>query len=149
MSNLELIRFETDDHATLGELVRDGVRLCYTLENRPPKVEGVKEPGKSRIPPGTYPLIARTIGGFHQRYTERWDWHGPMIEIQLEGWDAVLFHCGNTHHDTAGCVLLGESYGDTAAGLTIFRSRAAYEAVYPVLTDAAMSGGRLVVRGAP
>ena len=33
------------------------------------------------------------------------------FEIQLPGHDRVLFHKGNTEGDSAGCVVVGESFG--------------------------------------
>ena len=58
----------------------------------------------------------------------------------------MLFHTGNYHTDTAGCVLTGESYGDSDRGLAVWQSRVAYVRVYPELLDLARQGGRLIVR---
>ncbi|MAC38201.1 MAG: hypothetical protein CMH93_01530 [Oceanicaulis sp.] len=146
MPELVLQRLEHDDRATLGELMLDGRRLCYTLENRPPRQPGVKEPGDSRIPAGDWALGLREEGGFYNRHRARWPWHGPMVEILLPGWQWVLFHTGNYHTDTAGCVLTGESYGDSDRGLAVWQSRVAYVRVYPELLDLARQGGRLIVR---
>ena len=147
MSELILQRLSHDDKATQGELILDGEHLAYTLENRPPRVPGVKEPGRSRIPAGTYPLGLRDEGGFFNRYTERWNWHGPMVEIHLTGWKWVLFHVGNYHFNTDGCVLVGSDLGTHAEhGLSVWRSGAAYARTYPELLDIARQGGSLSVR---
>ena len=69
-----------------------------------------------------------------------------MVEILLPGWQWVLFHTGNYHTDTAGCVLVGESYGDSDRGLAVWRSRRAYVRVYPELLALARQGGALDVR---
>jgi hypothetical protein len=37
--------------------------------------------------------------------------HGPTFEVQdVENRTHILFHKGNTHVDTQGCVLIGEQY---------------------------------------
>jgi len=150
MPRLALQRLRHDDHATQGELMLDGERICYTLENRPPLEPGIKEPGRSRIPAGTWPLSLRYEGGFHQRYTRRWAWHEAMVEIKLPGWQYVLFHVGNYHTDTAGCVLVGSSPGEHATkGLAVWSSGNAYARVYPALLACAEAGGSLTVVDEP
>jgi hypothetical protein len=143
--DLILLRMRHDARATLGRLILRQRPLCYTLEDRPPKVPGVKEPGHSRIPAGRWPLRLRGEGGFHDRYTRKWSWHAEMVEIVLPGWTYVLFHAGNYHSDTAGCVLVGESWGESAHGLSIWSSQAAYEDIYPVLRAHAAKGGFLTI----
>lgn len=145
MTTLRLRRIEQDDHATLGDLFFGDKLIAYTLENRAPKVAGIKEPGKSRIPAGTYSLGLRQEGGFYNRYTKRWDWHGPMVEILLPGWQYVLIHCGNYHTDTDGCILVGESYGDSDRGLAVWKSRTAYRDIYPSLLEHARHGGTITI----
>jgi hypothetical protein len=147
MSRLVLSRIKHDANATQGELTLDGVRLCYTLENRPPRDEGVKEPGLSRIPAGTWPLQLRTEGGFHTRYASMFGAaHHGMVEILIPGWKYVLFHIGNYHSDTDGCVLLGSELGTSPAkGLCVWRSRDAYREVYPRLLEAVRNGASLVI----
>jgi hypothetical protein len=151
MADLILRRREHDDFATLGRLYsREGAAeqfLCWTLENRPPRKPGAKEPGHSRIPAGTHDLGLRAEGGFHNRYHNRWPgWHEAMVEILLTGWQYVLFHIGNYHTDTQGCVLIGDDHGKHSDGsLAVWRSRMAYERVYPVLLAAAKGGGVLII----
>ena len=69
-----------------------------------------------------------------------------MIEIDLPGWDAVLFHIGNYHTNTAGCVLLGSAAGESEHGLSVWRSTEAYMRAYPTLLSVAQSGGCLIVK---
>jgi hypothetical protein len=146
-NRLVLHRLKHDDKATQGELRLDGERLCYTLENRPPHVPGVKEPGLSRIPAGLHRLITRSVGRFNTTYRKQYAWHGPMIEILLPGWTAVLFHKGNYHYDTDGCVLLGDALGQhDEHGLTVWSSGDAYARVYPALLELAEAGEALEIR---
>lgn len=146
-AGLVLQRERQDANATQGSLLLDGQLLCRTLENRAPVRPGVKEPGQSRIPAGTWQLGLRCTGGFFNRYTARWDWHGPMVEVLLPGWKYVLFHVGNYHYNTDGCVLVGESFlRHPSAGLAVGQSRAAYERVYPQLRALAEAGAALTVK---
>lgn len=147
MSDLVLQRVKFDANATQGILTLNGERLCVTLENRPPREVGVKEPGLSRIPAGTHGLRLRDEGGFYNRYTNKWAWHRDMIEIVLPGWKYVLFHVGNYHTDTHGCVLVGKTPGQSEQfGLCVWSSVKAYKRIYPVLHAIAARGGVLVVR---
>ncbi len=145
MPDLILQRLRHDDHATLGELLLDGKHICHTLENRPSRVAGVKEPGLSRIPAGRHGLCLRHHGGFYESYTGRWGWHGPMIEIDLPGWDAVLFHIGNYHTNTRGCVLVGRDAFEHEGALAVSRSTDTYALVYPTLLSVAQMDGALVI----
>lgn len=147
MPDLILQRLKHDENATQGELILRGQHLCYTLENRPPRTPGVKEPGLSRIPAGVHRLGLRGVGKFYNRYTKRWAWHGPMVEILLPGWQYVLFHCGNYHDQTDGCVLVGSELGAHAdKGLAVWASRPAYARAYPDLLGLARRGADFEVR---
>ena len=151
MSDRDIIltRTRADGLATLGTLY-DGVHfLAHTLElpdrNNTPRI--------SRIPAGRWPLRPRSWGGFYEDYVRRFSWHGPMVEIApVPGRSAILFHIGNFHRDTKGCVLVGETWGyDTAhdGALKVVGSVAAYERVYPALIDAAEAGRFVTVIDEP
>lgn len=147
MTRLVLQRLRYDDGATQGNLILDGHLLCRTLENRPPRIPGLKEPGKSRIPEGDWPLRTRAEGGFFQRYTKTWDWHGPMVEVVLPGWKYILFHVGNYNENTDGCILVGETHGSTRdRGYVVWNSSKAYARIYPKLLELAEKGVLLSIR---
>lgn len=148
MTDLTLIRQRHDGMAVQGELHRAPAPgfLCYTLEL---PWRG-NERGRSCIPTGRWPLRLRGEGGFYERYTELWEWHQEIVEVVVDGRDYILFHTGNTHHHTDGCILVGEQRGyDTREGadgaLAVWGSRDAYREVYPVLRACAASGGHLEV----
>ena len=69
---LEVIRFSSQKDSTLGLLfnVTDEKRefLCYTLEDEYREEKVMHE---TRIPAGTYEITLRTVGGFHNKYSER------------------------------------------------------------------------------
>lgn len=116
--------------ATIGELLEDGTRLCYTLEDE--IRERVGEPvanwkirGATAIPSGEYRVTLEHSPRF-----------GPdTLTINgVPGFVGVRIHGGNRHEDTEGCPLLGLRVTDTtivggtsapAVGLVKARVRAA------------------------
>lgn len=116
--------------ATIGELLEDGTRLCYTLEDE--IRERVGEPvanwkvkGATAIPAGEYRVTLEHSPRF-----------GPdTLTINgVPGFVGVRIHGGNKHEDTEGCPLLGLRVTDTtivggtsapAVGLVKARVRAA------------------------
>lgn len=89
--------------ATIGELLEDGTRLCYTLEDE--IRERVGEPvanwkvkGATAIPAGEYRVTLEHSPRF-----------GPdTLTINgVPGFVGVRIHGGNKHEDTEGCPLLG------------------------------------------
>jgi len=133
MLELLITRFSSSHESTLGlihELEPTPYTLLgYTLEDGH---RDVKVRGETRIPEGRYHLVPREVGRLHQIYSERWSWHGPMIEIaDVPDFTWVMFHCGNTHGDTAGCPLVGGSQSaEFDGGGVVGRSRASYRRFY-------------------
>jgi hypothetical protein len=135
-----LNRLEHDGLATRGELLDGGDRLCYIAEDR---YRAVKVPGTTRIPDGLYELEIKPVG------TSRFDKeaaeimaevglvHHGMIRLKaVPNFSEILYHWGNYHTNTEGCLLGGQTKmkspkdGSLAVGL----SRPAYQKTYPVLT---------------
>lgn len=124
--------------ATIGELLEDGARLCFTLEDE--IRERVGEPvanwkirGATAIPAGEYRVTLEMSPRF-----------GPdtLTINNVPGFVGVRMHAGNTDRDTDGCPLLGlrvtenSIVGGTSApavGLVKARVRAALAAGQHVL----------------
>jgi len=143
---VKIERIAEDNLSTLGRLYVNGLGLCYTLEDAWHKS---KIAGKTRIPAGTYKLGLRKVGGFNNRYQVDSRFkaiHKGMIEVlDVPNYKYILFHCGNTNKDTAGCILMGSSY--TVRNLNtaneeyiVSRSAVAYKKVYPVIADELAQG---------
>lgn len=147
--DLILIRHKSDGMATQGELHRAPAPgfLCYTLE----LPWRNNERGRSCIPVGRWALSLRGEGGFHERYRKRWpEWHQEMVEVIVPDRKWILFHTGNTHHHTDGCILVGEQKGrdttpDGDGALAVWGSRDAYQELYPILRECAANGGHLQI----
>lgn len=97
---------ETPD-STVSELRLAEEHLGYVIEDghRSPKVWG-----QTRIPAGTYRLRRRRVGGFYQRYRDRFA-HRFVPELEnVPGFTWILIHIGNFVRDTAGCLLMVTEY---------------------------------------
>lgn len=148
MRRLRLTRLATDDRSTLGVLHLEdydatGIRLsrrmlCWTLEDTK---RGVKVPGETRIPAGTYRVGLRTDGPTAQKYAAAYPGHIGMLHVlDVPEFTFIYFHTGVTVQDTQGCVLVGN---DCTKGLhewVLADSRACYKRIYPELAAAAKKG---------
>ena len=144
MKRLRLYRYASGIDDTLGLLfdMSDGWPefLCYTLEDehREEKVYG-----ETCIPAGTYQILLRTEGGFHQRYSSRFAGiHRGMLWLQgVPGFDHILLHVGNDDDDTAGCILVGDrATSNVTKDGTVGASVQAYRRIYDPVATAIASG---------
>jgi hypothetical protein len=120
---LVLERLHFGDTFTIGQLLIDGVFECWTLEDQTRSL-GVKVPGKTSIPYGTFPIDITYSPHFAREL--------PLLK-DVPGWDGVRIHSGNTVSDTEGCILVGmDRYGDGRVG----RSRDAFRTLMPKLQKA-------------
>jgi hypothetical protein len=125
--------FYSDNKSTLSLVSVDGEFQCFGLEDR---AQVTKVPGQTRIPEGVYDIRVRTFGGFHQRYLNRYPWHRGMLELMhVPGFTDILIHVGNTHEDTQGCLLVGNSCSKSSVGNSVD----AYQELYRKVIDAALA----------
>ena len=131
---LSLLRYSSTKHSTLGVLIDkttdDEKFLCYTLED---PYQKKKIPGKTRINSGLYNISLRTEGTTHAKYLKRFhDIHkGTLCIEDVEDFENILIHCGNTADDTAGCILVGDlALSNVASEGKIRSSEIAYKRIY-------------------
>ena len=148
--HLRVDRIESDNESTLGRLYLDGRFQCWTLEDQ--YRTGPKVRGETRIPAGAYQVGFRTEGGFHAQYAETYgakfgpDWHKGMLHVSnVPGFDYILIHVGNSHDDTAGCLLVGHQHSKVNGYHYIGSSRPAYEALYPLVRQALLAGEEVLI----
>lgn len=141
---LEVIRFSSQKDSTLGLLfnVTDEKRefLCYTLEDEYREEKVMHE---TRIPAGTYEITLRTVGGFHNKYSERFPKiHKGMLWVRdVPGFEWILIHCGNDDDDTSGCLLVGDTQTEnTQSDGFVGSSTNAYRRIYPQIAEAIENG---------
>tara|TARA_R110002167_G_scaffold40737_2_gene124904 strand:- start:2591 stop:3187 length:597 start_codon:yes stop_codon:yes gene_type:complete len=138
---LEILRISSGKDSTSGILFdisnKQRKFLCYTLED---EQRDVKVWGETRIPAGEYTLSLRKEGGFHNKYRNKYgDMHKGMIHVNdVEGFEYILWHTGNTDENTAGCLLLGNSQTSNLVKKDGFigSSVNAYKEVYPYVAAA-------------
>lgn len=109
---LNLHRAEFSHTATRGLLIADGHILAVTLEDRDTEVDGarfVKIAGTTAIPIGTYPLIVSPSTRFKCLL--------PLV-CDVREFSGVRMHSGNTHLDTAGCILIGDQFAYDAQSIS-------------------------------
>ena len=105
---LQVAREQSKDEATIGRLYVDGVAECDTLEDVVREVIGVpvsqwKIAEKTAIPIGRYRITLVDSPRF-----------GPntMSVNNVEGFQDIRIHAGNTAEDTHGCLLVGKRTSD-------------------------------------
>ena len=125
---IDLIRYQYGIDATNGALFINDKFECYTLEDQQ---QAVKVMHETCIPEGSYKIKFRKVGGFHERYSKRYqNAHYGMLELQdVPDFKYILIHSGNTDEHTSGCILVGNTQQDLDLGKDgmIGQSRKAYE----------------------
>ena len=147
---LEVLRISSQEDSTSGvlfDVTGDREFLCYTLED---EQRDTKIAGETRVPAGTYRVTYRTEGGFHKKYSHRFqDIHRGMLWVRdVPGFEYILIHCGNTDEHTAGCLLVGETQSSnlkTADGF-IGKSTQAYFDLYPRVAEALDRGEEVIIK---
>lgn len=132
-----LRRDPTGPHGTFGALYIGAGFECHTLEDPvrddpvPETLENeAKEPGRTAIPPGRYEVVLTWSPRFRR----------VMPELKsVPGFTGVRIHPGNTHQDTAGCILPGKARFATRVGY----SQEAFAAIFVKLSDTLASGDRV------
>ena len=140
---LQLVRFNDNGSSTVGTLYKNGKFEAFSLEDtfNEPKIYG-----NTRIPDGTYNIKLRNDGRLNEKYSDRYGVdHKGMLWLQnVENFEWVYIHVGNTHRDTDGCILVGLSC-DSSNG-TIGNSRTAYEKLYNKVASAILNGEQVTIQ---
>ena len=129
---LTVLRNPSENGATVGEMLLDGVHECFTLEDEVREIKGEtvgkwKIPGKTAIPEGKYRVVLTMSNRFKKVLPEL---------LNVPGFLGVRIHSGNTQDDTEGCILVGEGKGSC----TVTRSRDAMVELMAALTGVLENG---------
>ena len=138
-SGLKVIRIRQGKDSTLSEIYLNNQFICYGLEDIPREQ---KIPGSTCIPAGRYKLGFNRDGGMNGNYYDRYPkMHRGMIEIKdIPGFSYVYIHIGNTHKETAGCLLVGTQYVFEQGDYRLEQSITAYKKLYPLLVELMVLG---------
>ena len=107
---------------TKGDLYVNGIFQCFTLEDEM-RLPGVKVPGKTAIPPGTYEVIIN--------HSKRFNTLMPLL-VGVPDFEGVRIHWGNTIEQTDGCPLVGMAN----IGREVHDSKVAFDLLFPQLMEA-------------
>ncbi len=123
--DIELRRNVFTSNSTTGDLLLDGKFECFTLEDpvRPP---GVKVPGETAVPEGTYEVVITLSQRFKRDL--------PLL-LNVPDFEGIRIHTGNTQVDTEGCILVGTSKQSDV----ILNSRVAFNTLFPKIQMALQS----------
>lgn len=98
---ITLRRIAKREEYTIGRLSIDGKYVCDTLEDRVRDLsKEAKIPGRTAIPEGSYNVVVTESSKFKRLL--------PRL-LNVPQFEGILIHSGNTHKDTAGCILVGEN----------------------------------------
>jgi hypothetical protein len=124
-------RRDFTDLSTIGELCIDGDFFCFTLEDTC-RSSGIKIHGKTAIPQGRYRVIIDMSPRFKRLMPH-------VLEVNSEevnGFEGIRIHKGNSDQDTEGCILLGMHKGTDI----IYDSKKAYDLFYARLEERLKDG---------
>ena len=111
---LKLIRDTFTENTTIGKLYVDGVYFCETLEDKDRGLDqklstaintALKVYGETCIPYGIYNVIVTPSVRLKRIL--------PLL-INVEGFQGIRIHKGNSKKDTLGCIILGTTRGKDA-----------------------------------
>ena len=115
----------SDKFSTIGKLHVDSKFICYTLER--PWLDN--EPNVSCVPAGNYRMKPHTSPSKGKTYYLRSldddsvKLFGPAKRTH------ILLHPGNTIEDSAGCILVGDSYGIIDGQIAVMNSKKTFERI--------------------
>lgn len=127
---IDLIRDTYTDKSTTGKIFVDGVFTCYSLEDQDRRLEqnpGAKIKGETAIPLGQYRVIRNMSARFKKML--------PLL-LDVQGFEGVRIHSGNSPADTEGCILPGI----TRARDWVGDSRSAFMVLDKKISDALSRG---------
>lgn len=108
MMTVEIVRLERNETVTHGfvKVYDEGdpdkvLMTCHSLE---PRVRSEKIWGKTAIPPGEYRV--------QFSWSNKFKGQMPYL-MDVPNFSGVMIHVGNYARDTQGCILVGDSYGNS------------------------------------
>lgn len=106
MKIVEIIRLECGPDGTFGVMRIDKAAFCATLEPCMNNNQSLAKVGETQKRAGCIPAQQ-----YMCRPIESPSFGGTFEVKDVPGRSGILFHPGNVVGDTAGCILLGQSFG--------------------------------------
>lgn len=149
---LTLKRVALENTYTIGKLYIDGTYFCDTIED---KVRDLNKDGDlndlgeckisslTAIPYGKYEVTLKVKS---PKYSVRptYNWCGGYLPrlINVQHFEGILIHAGNTADDSAGCILVGEN---KVKGQVI-NSMVTLKKLYPLLKAASDKNEKIWIK---
>ena len=120
---------------TIGKLYIDDVYFCDTIEDtvRDINKNGKFDNGEKKIRSKT--AIPYGIYEIKWTYSPRFKKYTPQL-MNVQSFEGIRIHAGNTSADTEGCLILGEN---KQVG-KVLNSRATINKFYPIIKKACSNG---------
>ena len=119
---VELIRLESNrNYGTFGVLKIVKQAFCVTLE--PPALDN--RVNVSAIPAGQYDCLRLNSA----------TWGETFKVLDVPGRSHILFHPGNTIHDTRGCILLAEHFSKLRGDRAVLNSGRTFASFMGIFKD--------------
>jgi len=127
--------------STISMLTIEGKPQCWILEDG---FNITKIPGKTRIPPGIYPIVKHTSGRFFEAHRKKWGHSFVPMLAGVPNYSFILIHPGNTVEDTEGCLLPGNSAHFNGRAFMVSDSSDAYLKLYEKIESALFENDEVV-----
>ena len=136
---------------TIGNLYINDQWFCNTMEDvdkgltqsQPSSyIYNVKRCGDVAIPAGTYNIDMDTVSPKYSKREKYKSIDGKLPRLEdVPGFEGILIHCGNTHEDSKGCILVGKNKlkGRVCKSTTTFFN------LYKILQDAKNKGEEITI----
>lgn len=136
---------------TIGNLYIDDQWFCNTMEDVDKGLTqsqpfsyicDIKRCGDVAIPAGTYNINMDTVSPKYSKREKYKSIGGKLPRLEdVPGFEGILIHCGNTHEDSKGCILVGKNKlkGRVCESTTTFFN------LYKILQDAHNKGEEIIL----
>lgn len=141
--DITIVKIKRGRNSTLSKLSVDGKHFCYVLQDADrglvssmplDEILAKKVKGSTAIPEGKYEVVDVMSPRFKRKL--------PRL-VNVPGFAGILIHPGNTHKDTEGCLLPGESYQASADEWIVTSSRDAFNRLYAVIQERIQAGDKI------
>ncbi len=143
---LRLKRYSDDGQTTLGLVFVGEHFFCYSLEDT---FQLQKIAGETRIPAGTYSISLREEESpLTKKYRDKYpDWFTFHLQLQnVPGFENIYIHSGGTSEDTAGCLLVSDSFNISDKAKFLTNSRATFKKLYIFLSKELKNGKQVRIQ---
>jgi hypothetical protein len=149
---LKLERKWKKEDYTVGRLYIDDEFFCNTMEDadrglddsmKESEVKSKKIYARTAVPTGRYKVLMNTVSPkFSQKpfYMQVCKGKVPRLK-DVKGSEGILIHCGNTHQNSAGCILVGNN---TIKG-KLTDSQETFKKLYSIMKEAYDKGDEIYI----